>query len=55
MRRLYQNFKSIRPTVLLTELLKVAKFLCPTYPNNGFSHPKNFLYSILILLKLDFY
>ncbi|KAK9500098.1 hypothetical protein O3M35_001433 [Rhynocoris fuscipes] len=50
--RLYKNFKSIGPTVLPTEQLKVANFVS-TNPKNGLSQLKNFLYSLLILLNLN--
>ncbi|KAK9511819.1 hypothetical protein O3M35_000409 [Rhynocoris fuscipes] len=45
LRRLYQNFKSIR--------LKVLPILCPPYLKNGFRQFKNLLYSILMLFNLD--
>ncbi|KAK9510422.1 hypothetical protein O3M35_005213 [Rhynocoris fuscipes] len=48
----YLHLKSIRPTVLPTQQLKVANFV-PSYLKNGFSQLKNFLYSILILPNLD--
>ncbi|KAK9506390.1 hypothetical protein O3M35_008341 [Rhynocoris fuscipes] len=44
--RLYQNFKSIGPTVLPTEQLKVGN------RKNGFSKLKNFLYSLQMLPNL---
>ncbi|KAK9507457.1 hypothetical protein O3M35_007309 [Rhynocoris fuscipes] len=48
MRRLYQNFKSIAPTVfLLVDQLKVANSESH-YFKNGINQLKNFLYSLLI-------